>query len=413
MDSTDKSQIQQSLRELIQSTKFDIDLEVQLLEKNIFNQRMIEKIKSENTNDDKKRELFLRVQTRGPNAFRNLVTALVDSGNHKAALILDPNIIIMPIRMENSCENDKVWNPPTYSQNDNSHVSKPGILDNNTRPLEIKVRKTSNSTCSHIVENDNCYRMDSEPRGLVLIIDNENFEGEVLPTRTGSLVDANNLDILFGDLGFHVTLRRNLSYYELITEVQKFSGKEQWSSVGMCVVVILSHGTHGRVAAADGRELETEWILRQFNNQGCPALKGKPKMFILQACRGDDLDYGVAIKPRLNTTEGDTESDAKALQPASQLEGVVYPCLQVSWEDMLIAYATIPGYVANRDKWRGTWFIESFCSVFMEMAAEKDVREMLDIVASRLKNYESERGAKQSCSYEVRHFYKKLFLNPK
>ena len=33
-------------------------------------------------------------------------------------------------------------------------------------------------------------------------------------------------------------------------------------------------------------------------------------------------------------------------------------------------------------------------------------------VSQRLKNYESEFGTKQSCSYEVRHFYKKLYLNP-
>ena len=30
---------------------------------------------------------------------------------------------------------------------------------------------------------------------------------------------------------------------------------------------------------------------------------------------------------------------------------------------MLIAYSTLPGYVANRDHFRGTWFIESICKV--------------------------------------------------
>ena len=53
----------------------------------------------------------------------------------------------------------------------------------------------------------------------------------------------------------------------------------------MAVVVIMSHGRHGLVAACDGREIETEWILRQLNNDGCPNLKGKPKLFIFQACR--------------------------------------------------------------------------------------------------------------------------------
>ena len=48
---------------------------------------------------------------------------------------------------------------------------------------------------------------------------------------------------------------------------------------------------------------------------------------------------------------------------------------------MLIAYATVPGYVANRDIYRGSWFVESICKVFAGQAAEKDIREMMDEVS--------------------------------
>ena len=48
----------------------------------------------------------------------------------------------------------------------------------------------------------------------------------------------------------------------------------------------------------------------------------------------------------------------------------------------------------------------------MHNAHELDIREMLDLVSQSMKYYESEWGTKQSCSYEVRHFYKKLFFNP-
>ncbi len=50
--------------------------------------------------------------------------------------------------------------------------------------------------------------------------------------------------------------------------------------------------------------------------------------------------------------------------------------------------------------------------VFMTMACDTDIREMLDEVSGKMRYYESEFGTKQSCSYEVRHFYKKLFFNP-
>ena len=40
-----------------------------------------------------------------------------------------------------------------------------------------------------------------------------------------------------------------------------------------------------------------------------------------------------------------------------------YHLQDLSWEDMLIAYSTLPGYVSYRDVFRGTWFIESICKV--------------------------------------------------
>ena len=44
---------------------------------------------------------------------------------------------------------------------------------------------------------------------------------------------------------------------------------------------------------ADGRSINLERIYEYFNNKNCPDLKGKPKFFIVQACRGELADIGV------------------------------------------------------------------------------------------------------------------------
>ena len=67
--------------------------------------------------------------------------------------------------------------------------------------------------------------MTKQQHGLCLIIDNEKFENDVLPFREGSQIDANNLDILFQELGFQVTMRRNLNYNDMMTTITEFSKK--------------------------------------------------------------------------------------------------------------------------------------------------------------------------------------------
>ena len=47
---------------------------------------------------------------------------------------------------------------------------------------------------------------------------------------------------------------------------------------------------------------------------------------------------------------------------------------------MVIAFSTIPGYVSNRDKERGTWFIQSLCKVISEDVTRPRGPDMDDIL---------------------------------
>ena len=56
----------------------------------------------------------------------------------------------------------------------------------------------------------NAYPMTKKIRGQCLIIDNEKFVNDVLPYREGSMIDSNNLDILYEQLGFKVRITKRL-----------------------------------------------------------------------------------------------------------------------------------------------------------------------------------------------------------
>jgi len=94
--------------------------------------------------------------------------------------------------------------------------------------------------------------------------------------------DVNNLEKLFNSLDFEVEIKKNLKRHEFYKEITSFSRNQKHREAHMMILVILSHGHDGQIYAADGPYISTEWIYKEFNNEFCPLLKGKPKFFIIQ-----------------------------------------------------------------------------------------------------------------------------------
>jgi len=317
----------------------------------------------------------------------------------------------------------KVLSEPPHRKAINFDNQPVQIAENRRTPLHIEVEKGTKL----FSDPARMYAMFSLPRGYALIINNQEFEdSHTYPLRVGAHVDSENLGSLFTQLGFIVVNCKDLRRRETLRkldEIQEMAGVKRAS---MMVVCILSHGRdQGKIISTDGQSIDIEIdVLRKFNNDYCPELKGKPKFFIIQACRGDEYDYGYLEDSngkswyyklkRLKIKVSDkvtTSTDANPTRSRrSSLPNQTFK--ELSWEDMLIAYSTLPGYVSNRDHYRGTWFIESICKVFMENAKDMNLRDMLDEVGMMLSKYESEIGTKQSFNYDVRHFYKKLYFNP-
>lgn len=176
------------------------------------------------------------------------------------------------------------------SSSDSLHSIDPNIiLDTNvTKALAREGTNMMSVKLASVCHNDpgKDYKMTARPRGPCLIVNNIDFEADMFPTRKGSDEDARRFDTIFQQLGFTVIMRRNQTADQMKKLFKEVAAqcKEEHDSL---FVFILSHGSEHGIYGTDGIEvyLESE-IISCFDNRNCSAMLGKPKVFVIQACRG-------------------------------------------------------------------------------------------------------------------------------
>lgn len=71
-----------------------------------------------------------------------------------------------------------------------------------------------------------------------------------------------------------------------VTDALKSFRNKLSDDVSFLAMFIMAHGGLGHIEVNDEEILDLEEIYKMFNNSQCPALREKPKLFVVQACRG-------------------------------------------------------------------------------------------------------------------------------
>ena len=175
------------------------------------------------------------------------------------------------------------------------------------------------------------YNMEHKQRGKCVIINNTYFDdSETLAERTGTHVDRAQLTSCFKSLDFDVQNWDEKEAQEIRSGIDKLA-EEDFTDHDCLVVCVLTHGDLNCLHAKDDK-YGLEYLLDAFKSDLCRTLAGKPKIFIIQACRGMRLDKGSIIN---FDVEDSISSDVRILQEA----------------DYLVAYSTIPGYYRYAHRW--------------------------------------------------------------
>lgn len=195
-----------------------------------------------------------------------------------------------------------------------------------------------------------CYPMATNPRGICLIINNLVFHDEDTEDRYGGERDEEVLHQLFQEeLRFVVKVFHDLQYFEMRQVAEKFA-KLDHSNYDAFICIIMSHGGEkDTIEGVKGRKIYIENITSEFKPSKCPTLAEKPKVFIVQACRGRSEDQN--LQPVHLTTADSAKSGPFK---DSTLPRSVTP----EESDFLYAFSTVPGYVSLRFPGIGSPFIQ-------------------------------------------------------
>lgn len=194
--------------------------------------------------------------------------------------------------------------------------------------------------------------------GILLIINQYEFEWETDPKlnhllpekklddRKGTEKDVQALEATFSKFNYRITVKHNLNHENILREIKNVIKIVSRLDCSL-FVAILSHGIEGCVYGSNSIPVEVRDIKSIFYDHA-DNLLGKPKVLIIQACQGGNLQIA-----RSNNAM-QLQSDSPALIPNQAV--VIPPC-----SDFLIAWSTVEGYASLRHILKGTWFIQTLC----------------------------------------------------
>ncbi|XP_054598447.1 caspase a isoform X2 [Nothobranchius furzeri] len=219
---------------------------------------------------------------------------------------------------------------------------------------------------------------------VALLITNIEFSHEA--RRNGAEKDEEKMEKLLKNLGYEVVRHRNCTGQEINNALTDFTDHPKLKETDSVVVVIMSHGKLGAVLGVNWKDGDDDPDEFPINNiftllgpEKCPKLVNKPKVIIIQACRGGQKGSVLC---------SDAPNQADAVPPPEEgFEGDNLRFVHKE-KDFIPLLSCTPDAVSYRHREQGSLLIQYMADIFEAHSDRDHIYELFRKVLQRFEDRE-------------------------
>ncbi|KAM9272504.1 caspase-1-like [Morus bassanus] len=234
-----------------------------------------------------------------------------------------------------------------------------------------------------------------------------NIEFEHLKRRDGAELDVEGMTKLLEGLGYVVDIHRNLTSQGMAEVMKDFADLKEHRTSDSTFLVFMSHGVRAGLCGTKSRNettdiLSLDTIYEKFNNKHCQALLGKPKVVIIQSCRGGNI--GSVMVSDSADPAVPTPSSAHTIPEGLEDDAIFEVHLEC---DFATLHSSTPDTLSWRNPAKGSLFIQHLIQQFRNHACDSDLQEIF-----RKIQYSFGKFPRQLPSQERTTMLRKFYLFP-
>ncbi|XP_029963845.1 caspase-1-like [Salarias fasciatus] len=347
-------------------------------------------LEDEVLNDQERNPIHKLMNSNDADAARSLIDVVRKKGDRASGMMID--------HIKNLDGNlyDELF--PQSTQGAQGPQGTQGAQAAPTPPSEFsdKLNTTTEAFWRQQQMDDDVYRVEKAniKNRVALLITNIKFRNE-RDNREGADKDERNMEKLLSALGYEVVKYTDLTAKEIDEALIKFSKHPKLTATDSVFVVIMSHGKRDFVLGVNYREdvcaneKPDEFPIDNIcKHLACRALEDKPKVIIIQACRGEDKG-SLPVWDGVNQAAADAfQSDSASPSSGGNLEDDALRFVNQE-KDFIFLLSCTPNAKSYRYPGDGSLLIQDIVQVFITHAHEDHIEELFRKVSKQSKKFQS------------------------